>query len=408
MRSTRTGGRRRIGIDRVYGIGPSWREPSRTDGAGSPARLLGNPAAPPDCRREAPRQAPGNRGGRAMSGRKIDTYNHVMPRAIADRMRELAPGKGDILKRMTSIPMLYDIEARIGMMEQWPEYQQVLTLANPPIETIAGPGDSPDLARRANDELARICAGRPDKFPAWVASLPLNNIEATLAEIDRAVAAGARGVQIFTNVDGRPLDDPAFFPVFEHACRVRGLAIWMHPARDAPFADYRGEEKSKYEIWQVLGWPYETSVAMARLVFSGLFDTLPELTIVTHHLGAMIPYFEGRVGPLWDQLGSRTSDEDYRGILAAMRQKGRRPIDYFRLFHNDTAVGSARSAIRCGLDFFGADRVLFATDCPFDPEGGPMFIRETITPIDGLALAAEDSAKIYFRNALRMLKLAAA
>ena len=206
-------------------------------------------------------------------------------------------------------------------MEEWPGYQQVLTLSNPPIETIAGPGDTPDLARLANDELRRICAARPDKFPAWVASLPLNNVEASLAEIDRAVALGARGIQIFTNVDGRPLDEPDFFPVFEQATRHHNLAIWMHPARDARFADYPGEPKSKFEIWQVLGWPYETSVAMARIVFSGLFDRLPELRIVTHHLGAMIPYFAGRVGPLWDQLGSRTSDEDYAPILAAMRAR---------------------------------------------------------------------------------------
>jgi len=342
-----------------------------------------------------------------MSERKIDIYNHVMPRAVADRVRELAPGKGDMVKRVTSIPMLYDIEARTRMMDQWPGYQQVLTLSNPPIETIAGPTDTPDLARIANDELGKICETRPDKFPAWVASLPLNNIAASLAEIDRAIAQGARGIQIFTNVEGRSLDEPEFLPIFEHAARRHKVPIWMHPARDARTADYPSEAKSKYEIWQVLGWPYETSVAMARLVFSGMFDRLPELKIITHHLGAMIPYFEGRVGPLWDQLGTRTSDEDYSGILATMKAKGRRPIDYFRLFHNDTAVGGARSAIRCGLDFFGADHVLFATDCPFDPEGGPMFIRETIAALDGLALAEDERAAIYFGNALRMLKMAA-
>ena len=88
-----------------------------------------------------------------MSERKIDVYNHVMPRAVADRIRELAAGKGDMVKRVTSIPMLYDIEGRVRMMDQWPGYQQVLTLSSPPIETIAGPGDSPDLARLANDEL---------------------------------------------------------------------------------------------------------------------------------------------------------------------------------------------------------------------------------------------------------------
>jgi predicted TIM-barrel fold metal-dependent hydrolase len=340
-----------------------------------------------------------------MTERKIDIYNHVMPRAVADRIRELAPGKGDMVKRVASIPMLYDIEARIRMMDQWPAYQQVLTLSVPPIETIAGPGDTPDLAHVANDELKRICEGRPDEFPAWVASLPLNNVQASLEEIDRVVALGARGIQIFTNVNGRPLDEPEFLPIFEHATGRHKVPIWMHPARDARVSDYPGEAKSKYEIWQVLGWPYETSVAMARIVFSGMLDRLPEMKIITHHLGAMIPYFEGRVGPLWDQLGTRTSDEDYGSILAAMKAKGRRPIDYFRLFFNDTAVGGARSAIRCGLDFFGADRVLFATDCPFDPEGGPMFIRETIAALDGLDLAEDDRAAIYFRNALRMLKM---
>ena len=234
--------------------------------------------------------------------------------------------------------------------------------------------------------------------------MPLNNVEASLQEMDRAIALGARGIQIFTNVNGRALDDPEFLAIFEHATSHHNVPIWMHPARDARVADYPGEAKSKYEIWQVLGWPYETSVAMARIVFSGMFDRLPEMTIITHHLGAMIPYFEGRVGPLWDQLGTRTSDEDYSGILAGMRAKGHRPIDYFRLFYNDTAVGGARSAIRCGLDFFGAGRVLFATDYPFDPEGGPMFIRETTAAIDGLTLTEDERASIYFRNALRMLR----
>ena len=210
-----------------------------------------------------------------MSERKIDIYNHVMPRTVADRIRELAPGKGDMIKRVTSIPMLHDIEARIRMMDQWPGYQQVLTLSNPPIETIAGPAETPQLARVANDELNRICETRPDKFPAWVASLPLNNVEASLEEIDRAIALGARGIQIFTNVNGRALDDPEFLRVFEHATSHHKVPIWMHPARDARAADYPGEAKSKYEIWQVLGWPYETSVAMARRVFSGMFDRLP-------------------------------------------------------------------------------------------------------------------------------------
>jgi predicted TIM-barrel fold metal-dependent hydrolase len=328
-----------------------------------------------------------------------------MPRAVAGLMVEIAPSVSGMVKRVTSIPMLHDMEARIRMMERWPGYQQVLTISNPPLEAIAGPGDSPLLARLANDELKRICEARPDMFPAWVASLPLNNVEASLEEMDRAIVQGARGIQIFTNVNGMPLDDASLFPIFERATNHHRVAIWMHPARDARHVDYPGETTSKFEIWQVLGWPYETSVAMARIVFSGLFDRLPALTILTHHLGAMIPFFEGRVGPLWDQLGTRTVDEDYRPLLATMAAKGRRPIDYFRMFHNDTAVGGARAAIRCGLDFFGSSRVLFATDCPFDPEGGPMFIRETISALDGMSLPESDLDAIYCGNALRLLNM---
>jgi aminocarboxymuconate-semialdehyde decarboxylase len=209
--------------------------------------------------------------------------------------------------------------------------------------------------------------------------------------------------KIFTNVNGTPLDEPSLFPIFERATVHHGIPSWMHPTRSASFADYPGETKSKYEIWQVFGWPYETSVAMARLVFSGMFDRLPQLRLITHHLGAMVPFFEGRVGPLWDQLGSRTSDEDYSGILAAMKAKGRRPIDFFRLFYNDTAIGGSQSAIRCELDFFGAERVLFGTDCPFDPEGGPQFIRETIAVLDAMDLTDAERDAIYFRNAQAML-----
>jgi hypothetical protein len=152
-----------------------------------------------------------------MNARKINIYNHVMPRAVADLMLELAPSVSGMIERVTRIPMLHDMDARIRMMEMWPGYQQVLTVSNPPLEAIAGPGDTPRLARLANDELKRICDTRPDKFPAWVASLPLNNVEATLDEMDRAMAQGARGFQVFTNVNGIPLDDPSLLPVFDRA-----------------------------------------------------------------------------------------------------------------------------------------------------------------------------------------------
>jgi predicted TIM-barrel fold metal-dependent hydrolase len=141
---------------------------------------------------------------------------------------------------------------------------------------------------------------------------------------------------------------------------------------------------------------------MARIVFSGMLQKLPDLKIVTHHLGAMAPYFEARIGLGMDQMGARTSDEDYGALL---KRLGKRPLDYFRMFYGDTAVNGSAPAIRCGLEFFGADRVLFGTDCPFDPEGGPVFIRESIRAIDSLNLAQPVRNKVYYGNALRMLRL---
>ena len=132
--------------------------------------------------------------------------------------------------------------------------------------------------------------------------------------------------------------------------------------------DYATEDKSKYEIWWTFGWPYETSAAMARLVFSGFLDRLPELKVLAHHMGAMVPFFEGRVGPGWDQLGKRTSDEDLTLVLKRLKK---RPLDYFKDFYADTAVFGSRAATVCGLEFYGSDRVLFASTLRSIPKRAP-------------------------------------
>jgi predicted TIM-barrel fold metal-dependent hydrolase len=299
--------------------------------------------------------------------------------------------------------VLWDLDARLRMMKKFSGYQQVLTLSLPAIEFLAGPEESPALARLANDGMAEIVASHPDQFPAFVASLPMNNVPAALAEMDRAITKlGAEGVQIFTNVNGRPMDDPEFYPVFERCVRKYDLPIWLHPVRTSKFPDYPVESKSKYEIWWLFGWPYETSACMARIVFSGMLQKLPDMKIITHHLGAMAPYFDERIGLGMDQMGARTSDEDYGALL---KRLGKRPLDYFRMFYGDTAVNGSAPAIRCGLDFFGPERVLFGTDCPFDPEGGPAFIRESIRAINSLKLTPAVRNKVYHGNAVKMLRL---
>jgi len=333
---------------------------------------------------------------------KIDLFCHILPPAYFARMTEISGRGAYMQKRIREIPVMVDLDLRFRMMDRFGDYVQVLSLAAPPIEALAAPAEAPALARLANDSMADVVGKHPDRFPGFIASMPMNNVDAAVTEIDRALTQlGAKGIQIFSNVNGRPLDDPEFAPIFERMAAA-GLPIWLHPTRTGAFADYATEERSKLEMWWTFGWPYETSVAMARIVFAGYLKRFPDLTIITHHMGGMIPYFAGRIGPGLDQLGVRTEDED---LTVYLKRLDKRPYDYFKMFYADTALFGAKHAVECGLKFFGVQQVVFATDFPFDPEKGTYNIRETIKDIDGLDISEADRKTIYEGNARRLLRL---
>jgi aminocarboxymuconate-semialdehyde decarboxylase len=131
-------------------------------------------------------------------------------------------------------------------------------------------------------------------------------------------------------------------------------------------------------------------------VFCGIFDRHPDLKIITHHLGGMIPYFDGRVGPGLEVLGSRTSDEDYAAVLSSLK---RPHLDYFHMFYADTAMFGSVGALQCGLDFFGSDHIVFATDAPLGP------IASTVDAIERFGLGANQKAAVLGGNAQRLLRL---
>jgi uncharacterized protein len=330
---------------------------------------------------------------------RVDAYTHFMPSRIFKRLVD--SGYPDIGKRMRGVPCVHDLDERRRVVETFKDYSQILSYPMPPLENLAK-GDGKRVeedAKLINDEFVEIIDKHRSHFPGWVAQGALGAPDAGVREAERAIKNGALGVQIYTNVAGKPLDDSAFEPFFEFMNKS-GKPIWLHPARGANFADYQSESKSKYEIWWALGWSYETGAAMARLVFSRIMDKYPNLKIIVHHFGGVVPMLEGRIGPGWDQFGARTSDEDYGALL---KQLKKRPLAYFKhSFYADTATFSSEDAMHLGFKFYDLDKIVFASDCPFDPEKGTMYTRDALRQIEAMDMPKADKDKVWHGNLERM------
>ncbi|MEO6570639.1 MAG: amidohydrolase family protein [Ilumatobacteraceae bacterium] len=326
----------------------------------------------------------------------IDAFTHIYPPGFLEQLTEHSSGLGNLTERMKSAGAVVNLEQRFSEMDPFGDYRQVIALPHPVLEEVATPGAATMLASVANDAMAELCSQHPDRFAAFVATVAMTDVDGAVVELRRAVTElGAKGVQIYTNVVGRPLDDPEFEPMFATIADL-GVTTWLHPARTAAMTDYATEERSRYEMWWCFGWPYETSVAMSRLVFAGVFDRYPTLRILTHHLGGMVPYFDGRIGPGMEYLGSRTADEDYSAVLDSLQ---RPHLDYFKMFYADTALFGSSTGLSSGLQFFGADHVLFASDAPFGP------IAPTIAALDQVDLDPADRRKIMSGNAIELFGL---
>ncbi len=304
---------------------------------------------------------------------KIDVFSHI----ITKKYGEACPR--DAL-RFTYNPGIGDLGFRLKLLDRYPNVLQVLTLATPPLETIAEPEQAIKLAKIANDELAELVLKYPDKFIAAVASLPLNDMDASLKEAERAITKlHMRGVQIFSNINGESLDENKFKPLYALMASY-DLPLWIHPW-NSPKRDY--SDISNLPVLS-FAWPFETTVAMGGLVKAGIFEEYPKIKFITHHLGGMLPYFEGRI----------------------KRDRWATKLDYFRKFYNDTALYGNTPALKCGYDYFGVDHVLFGTDMPLGSQGGGYgYTQETINAIERLEISTEDKEKIFYGNAVRLLKL---
>ncbi|MFC1971711.1 amidohydrolase family protein [Chloroflexota bacterium] len=330
---------------------------------------------------------------------KIDAYAHIIPPKF---MELLAKTEGPGLKWMRShlenFPTLFDLEKRFWVMDKYPERVEVLTLAGVSVDDMAAdPKEAVELAQRINDEMAELVFKYPARFVAATAVLSLRDMDAALIELDRAInQLSLRGLLIRTPLNGKPVDMPEFMPLYERMCQYN-LPIWVHPARKQKVADYPGESQSKYEIYRTFGLPYETTAAMSRLVFSGVLEKYPNLKIITHHCGGMVPYYAQRIIHHYAMAEMRKKVNFTQGLTEPV-------IEYFRRFYNDTAQMNTPS-LMCAYNFFGADHLLFGIDMPFDIQIGEYGMRNTIEAIEGMDVPEGDKKKIFEDNARKIMRL---
>ena len=329
---------------------------------------------------------------------KIDMYCHIIPKKYLDAVKKRVSSGIPQQILIENTPTLTDLSVRFGMMDKYPDLVQVLTLASPPVEAFAGPKESAELARMANDEMAELVAKYPDRFLCAVGSLPMNNVDAALKELDRIVhELHFKGVQISTNINGKPIDSPELIPIYQMMSGF-DLPIWLHPKREFDVPDYVTEERSKYLLNSIFGWPHETSLALGRLVFSGILEDYPGLKVITHHCGGTMPYF-------WDRI---IAQYDYVTLYLGLKWKralAKHPIEYFRLFYHDTAVYGNTAALMCAHKIFDKGHMVFGTDMPYDNEIGNRFIRETIRSVEEMEISDAEKKDIFEDNARRLLHM---
>lgn len=336
-----------------------------------------------------------------MASEAIDVFCHCMPARYVAAVQEAAGELPVMFQRAQQMPVMVDLAARLRVMDEFPGYRQIVSLPGPPVDVLA-PDHAEELAQVANDALAQEVKASGGRLCGFAAALPMNDPAAACAEARRAVGElGALAVQVYTSVAGRPLDESRFDEVFQTVAEL-DCPVLLHPTRSIFTPDYPTENMSKFDLWWAVGWPYETTLAMARLALSGLFKRWPAIKVVAHHVGGCMPMLAGRFGPGMELLGTRHPPHAESLPRPAIDES---PLAACRRFYADTASFGSRAAIECGREFFGVERILFATDMPFDPEQGPGYIRSTLAALAEMQLTDAQREAILAGNARRLFRL---
>lgn len=333
------------------------------------------------------------------SSRRIDAHTHFSSRKVLEAL-EKQEGKPFVLGRMyRSKPALTEPAARLAILDH-NEIDMHVLVPVPWLEAfphvVRDRTLAPQFARMMNDEIAAVVSAHPNRFRG-VALLASVDPDAMVGELHRAVKElGFVGAYVPVGPTAKRMDHPDFEPLYRAIVEL-DVMLWLHPSRP-PLPDYADEMTSKYQLWQQIGWPYDTTAAMYRIVFSGVFERYPGIRIITHHHGGIVPYYAGGM------IGSWAASEE-EGV--ALSDKISRPyIDHFKKFYCDTACKDfVPKVLELALDFFGPERMLFGSDTPFGAGDGQSFTSGALRSIEAMQIAPDVRRAILSGNAQRILKI---
>ena len=302
----------------------------------------------------------------------VDLFKqHKGPRFTIERVvggQEVIHAEG--VPFMTPTPPMFDYEARLRAMDAAGVQVAILSLTGPNVYW----GDaqaSLAAARVMNDSFAAACRRWPERLQ-WMASLPMQFPGLALQELERARGLGCVGVMVLSNIGGAAWTDALFAPVWQEIDRV-GLPVFMHPtvccgAGEMGMADY--------QLSASVGFPFDSTMAVSRMIYDGFFDRYPRLRLVVAHGGGALPFLAGRLDRMWE-------------VIPACRQHiAKRPSEYLKRIWADTAL-YADEALRDAIECFGAEQVMYGTDFPH----GNADLEGTLARIDRLEPGVRDRVR---------------
>jgi aminocarboxymuconate-semialdehyde decarboxylase len=327
--------------------------------------------------------------------RIVDFHNHFYPPAYIDALRDDPQSAVTVSTDVHGNPVLHspgdanfavpphrNIDVREQVLDEEKIDTQVLTFTSPGVH-VHPPERAVAYARLVNDAFAAIVRERPKRFTS-LATLPLNDPAGSVAELDRAIGdLGFRGVMVFGNVNGVALSDARYEPLWQRA-NAQKAVCYIHPTHPLGV-----EAMNDYWLMPLVGFPFDTTLAAASLVFSGVVERFPDITWVLAHLGGTIPYLAERL------------DRGFRAFKTCRANISNPPSAYLKRFHYDT-VNFDGPALRLAIEFAGVDHLLAGSDFPHQIGSLGLMVES----LRGLELPEKEEAQVLGGNATRLLALA--